>query len=444
MLPKTYLSFLQRSEPVQRYVFANLSSAYLAPYATPAVLKIRHLAEFVNQLSTEDWVLALQSCHHFSPPLTGNEIFFVSNTDILKSMQLVFNSYSADEITFHTAWWLTQLLGAQSSREIRDYIKSDRLGHLLYKVSCGILFSTDFNVLLASINLPKLTIEGQKLATDLLTIVHYSAINKLRVSRALDNQSRAVLSEKLKNTSKVIWPEKRYMTPNSFEQRYGPLCNVSLGCFRCWHASRLSLSKLIGSKQYVAGIQVFKINSRSLSSYNPILNVLSVAETALNPPYFYPQGTSGIVFGGLGFLYATQVARALDALTMYLAYSKSILANPAAAAKMGMYFWKLFSCPGALNPRTLFPELPALEIVHSMYVNYGFLEEDIPLKDMETYTPEQVFFITACHTLCAVGSHGKQWSEKCNRIMSNFEPFAAAFNCPPNSRMNPPAKCRFF
>ncbi|KAH9370666.1 hypothetical protein HPB48_014027 [Haemaphysalis longicornis] len=444
ILPKTYLSFLERSEPVQRYVFANMSSAYLAPYATPAVAKIRHLAEFVNQLSTEDWVLALQSCHHFSPPLTGNETFFVSNADIIKSMQLLFNSYSADEITFHTAWWLTQLLGAHSSREIRDYIKSDRLGHLLFQVSCGTLFSTDFNVLLASVNLPKLTIKEKELATALLKIVHDAAINKLQVSRALDNQSMAVLSEKLKNTSTVIWPEKRYMTPNSFEQLYGPLCNASLGCFRCWHASRLSLSKLIGSEQYVAGIQVFKINSRSLSSYNPILNVLSVAETALNPPYFYLQVPTAVHFGGLGFLYATEVARALDALTVYLAHLKSIPANPAAAGDRGMYFWKLFSCPEALNPRTLFPELPALEIAHSMYLEFHAPKYDMPLKDMETYTPEQVFFITACHSLCAVGSHGKQWSEKCNHIMRNFEPFAAAFKCPPNSRMNPGAKCRFF
>ncbi|KAL3186494.1 hypothetical protein MRX96_027532 [Rhipicephalus microplus] len=111
------------------------------------------------------------------------------------------------------------------------------------------------------------------------------------------------------------------------------------------------------------------------------------------------------------------------------------------------------SLHGVLLPRTLpapqrtsslYPLLPALEIAYDAYKRFRNAEQDLPLRGLEDYSAEQVFFLTACHATCWENSSKHRVSPECSDAVRNFAPFAEAFKCPAGSPMNPRERCRLF
>ncbi|KAH7935387.1 hypothetical protein HPB52_006886 [Rhipicephalus sanguineus] len=58
------------------------------------------------------------------------------------------------------------------------------------------------------------------------------------------------------------------------------------------------------------------------------------------------------------------------------------------------------------------------------------------------FTSTQVFFMTACLSLCEEDAAGRHRSDDCNAAARNFAPFVEAFGCSPGSPMNRREKCR--
>ncbi|XP_070382111.1 uncharacterized protein [Dermacentor albipictus] len=147
------------------------------------------------------------------------------------------------------------------------------------------------------------------------------------------------------------------------------------------------------------------------------------------------------------------VARTINTLTLLLDGERtpSAWVPPTnatdASGTPGQHMWKLGRCPSSDAPAhvtSLYPVLPALEIAHDAYRRFRNVAEDVPLRGLEAYSAEQVFFLTACHVTCWTNSAGHRMSPECTDAMSNFAPFADAFDCPAGSPMNPHDRCRFF
>ncbi|KAK8757165.1 hypothetical protein V5799_000136 [Amblyomma americanum] len=69
-----------------------------------------------------------------------------------------------------------------------------------------------------------------------------------------------------------------------------------------------------------------------------------------------------------------------------------------------------------------------------------FSLQDIPISGLESFSPQQVFFIASCYVLCT-GGHQSAASAQCNEHLQHVYKFASAFSCAQNSPMNPPIKC---
>ncbi|KAH6927798.1 hypothetical protein HPB50_008632 [Hyalomma asiaticum] len=97
-----------------------------------------------------------------------------------------------------------------------------------------------------------------------------------------------------------------------------------------------------------------------------------------------------------------------------------------------------------------FPEIPALEASYAAFQRQLELKGDDVEQDnrqrriMSTFTEQQVFFITACFTLCRLPKTIKSYGGDCNKAAMHFKPYAAAFKCKLGSRMNPLVKCPYF
>ncbi|KAH7945883.1 hypothetical protein HPB49_016845 [Dermacentor silvarum] len=174
--------------------------------------------------------------------------------------------------------------------------------------------------------------------------------------------------------------------------------------------------------------------STRLTSYDPVQNVISVATDVLGPPFYYPRGTSAMIYGGLGFVYAMEVVIALNSMRALIRDDLTSASTQASNARL----WLPSTCE---NRDLLFPELPALALAHAAYLRFRDADSDLPLKGL-SYSPEQIFFISFCHATCLFYPNNTHSSPVCNEVVKNFAPFSRAFSCPKDSETNPAMKCQ--
>ncbi|CAN7993004.1 unnamed protein product, partial [Ixodes hexagonus] len=180
----------------------------------------------------------------------------------------------------------------------------------------------------------------------------------------------------------------------------------------------------------------------STTAYYHLFNSASVATKALAGPFYYPDSSHAIRYGGLGYIFALQLAQTFD--------REGVLLDPVGrftpwwTPKYRKTYQSRERCGGGGNSgSSTFPEVPAMEIAFR-----AFKANRDPLKprglDLRGhYTADQVFFMTLCRTSCRQVDDLKS-SESCNKAVKNSVEFAQAFSCPVGSMMNPIAKCPFF
>ncbi|KAK8778588.1 hypothetical protein V5799_020072 [Amblyomma americanum] len=207
------------------------------------------------------------------------------------------------------------------------------------------------------------------------------------------------------------------MASRSLEILYGRDNETEQGFFDHWRISREQLQKSLGSEEYQASLRLFRLQSNHLAAYYPTTNVISVAVAALATPYYADEGTDAMAYGGLGFMYAMQLVRTSNALTVLLSDDMTQTPwNPVSSAldpgegsthnigSPGQALWELGSCSANVNScgnvTALFPLLPALKIAHAAYLHFRSEDRDLRLRSLEEYSAEQVFFLNACHVTC--------------------------------------------
>lgn len=292
----------------------------------------------------------------------------------------------------------------------------------------------------------------------LLSDVHNTAVAKVRSwTDALDVRAIDAVASRLGRASTVLWPEEKRNGGADWwgEALYGPdYDNATRGFFSHWREVRRGLRESLNTEPYQLSLRVFRIQSPYLATYDLVSNTISVGVQTVAQPFYAADGTSAINYGGLGFLYAAQMARTINTLTLLLdgksTPSAWVPAANNASGAPGQALWKLARCASSSNTSgpqrtsSLYPLLPALGIAYDAYKRFRNAEQDLPLRGLEDYSAEQVFFLTACHATCWENSSKHRVSPECSDAVRNFAPFAEAFNCPAGSPMNPRERCRLF
>ncbi|XP_077498731.1 membrane metallo-endopeptidase-like 1 [Amblyomma americanum] len=455
-----FVEFTKASQDIHRSMIGNLSLFFNATHQRPRFLLIRELPLLVPKLRARDWVAALQSAFHAKPPLNEEDTLIATNGNLLDAMRVLFSSYSAREVTFHTAWWFIQLLAPITSSSVRGLFMKHPLSEFFYPMACGINAANVYIVLFSGADDSVMPQDERLHISALLSTLHQTALTEVASWSILDRKVVHAVATRLQNASTVIWPPEEYTTSRSLEMLYGRDYEMEQSFFGHWRMSREQLQKALGSEVYQASLRLFRLQSAHLAAYNPATNVISVAVAALAPPYYAIEGTDAMAYGGLGFMYAMQLARTINALTVLLSDDMTQTPwNPASSAfdpgegsthnigSPGRALWELGGCSANVtsgsNGTALFPLLPALKIAHAAYLHSRSEDRDLRLRGLEEYSAEQVFFLTACHLTCWERNDHLRVSPECTEAMRNFEPFAKAFSCPAGSPMNPKQKCVF-
>ncbi|KAK8777791.1 hypothetical protein V5799_020866 [Amblyomma americanum] len=174
------------------------------------------------------------------------------------------------------------------------------------------------------------------------------------------------------------------------------------------------------------------MDTNRLAQYNAGLGVISMSVGLLAPPFYYSTGTSAMLYGGLGFMYAEELVYALNSMLCLLKDGKGFLNEADSRLALQSTPCPLW-CPYANGSARLFPVLEAVDIAYSAYARFWNEASDLPIKGLKTYSADQLFFITACHTGCYVDRVGVPSNYPCTVALEKFAPFLRAFACPHGS-----------
>ncbi|KAH6927104.1 hypothetical protein HPB50_026886 [Hyalomma asiaticum] len=444
-LSESFATFLRtRSGDVQGHILRKLAAAIDGRLPQPRLMEIGSMPKFVRNLSANDWVRALRSVYGTrAPEISANDLIMAVNGRLINAIDSIFASNTAQDIFFHTIWWFVQSVGSTITSKLRLSVKNLPEGVYFQRLICFDHVDTTYNVLLAAINKEMLSAQERVAISSRLDHIRSVVVEKLRAYSKLNAEAKRTLSAVVENMSTVIWAMDDFGRPGGFEQYFGPPYNGSEGGFYAeWQWSRLQAynrdAKMsVESHDYVAAAEVFSLVEQALTAYNPVLNVLSLSVAALRPPLYYGEGTSAMFYGGVGFVYAEGIFKAIDMLA-HLFDGRSVMAPSESESTRS--FWNASWCADVRDAEVAFPSLLALDVAYTTYLRFRNESSDLRLKGLREYTPAQVFFATFCHGTCWTDNIKRKFSEQCTEGAKNYGPFAEVFSCPAQAKAK---KCSY-
>ncbi|KAH9381129.1 hypothetical protein HPB48_005543 [Haemaphysalis longicornis] len=436
---KSFHTFIRRSEKIQSDIFGNLSATTGEPLVKPLFTQLRTLPSYLSRLTVGDWVNALRSVYDSNPPITADDVLYVTNDRVLNVMETLFSNYTAQELLYHTIWWASQSIALVKTSILRVAGITSSLEKGVKRVTCAVHARSVYHLLFNAISQSYFNANEQRKVIVYLDNIRRTAIDKLNGTVTLENDTKAALTSALTNTTTSLWLPKIFNGSHRLEDYYGPV-NSSWDFFGTW-LERRRYAQRFKTNMTVSGAvaTLYRYDITSLTSHDAILNTISIAFEALGAPAYYKNGTSAMVYGSLGSIYAMELPRLVSSLMVLRSNENRTV--PSASYPAPMAFWNTSSCE---RPGLLFPELPALSLAHTAYERFRVNDYDLRLKNLEQYSPQQLFFMSFCRTRCDSSPITGEETARCNEAMKNFEPFAKAFSCPKGSKMNPLTKCQFF
>ncbi|XP_070388608.1 neprilysin-like [Dermacentor albipictus] len=432
-------AFIRASAEMQGHVFGNMTAAAEVVHFTPRVLTVETLQSLVKNVSAEDWIIAFRSVG--TTPLHNDSLILAASESILTAMDTLFGVYTARDIWFHTVWWFAQAIGIVAVKTLFSDLKVHPLGKALQSIVCALHVDGSYSALLAANFKSHLSTTEQQTIRQLFDNIHAVAVQKVRSSTLLTSSTKSALATMLENTESVVWPQHDFDSKGALESFYGSAYAKADSFLGEWLWSRKQMQRARVSAVHTEASSVHRLSLRYLGWYDVALRILSISPAALAPPFYYSAGTSAMLYGGIGYIFAAQTLSALNTM-FYLMKGDEILLPTDVTSRRAL--WSTYSCSSDNNTYLLFPDLPAVDVAYSAYLQYRDQSSDLPLQGFKIYSAEQLFFINYCHAGCYIDNKGGHVNPLCTAVLGKFAPFATAFSCPPGSAMNSGDRCSYF
>ncbi|XP_065296642.1 endothelin-converting enzyme 2-like isoform X2 [Dermacentor albipictus] len=375
------------------------------------------------------------------PPITMDDLVLVSDLSHFTNTLNLIKKVDAKALLRHLSWLFAQAYApvADPTAALLVFYGSEHRGKNERPRFCAGQVEPSYKLLVAA----------------MATVVHFSknerrhmnehldAIVQVAVEKTgrswLDNATKHVAVEKLKNVHTVVWPSDRFLTPEALEEVYKNFTNHAPSFTKFWIETRRSQRLLFGSEAAAEELLLGDNTHLPYVDYVHHLNRLSLSLGALAPPLYYAEGTKAMLYGGVLYLYAKALLSAIDDVGIKINARGEFVQTWLSDDVKDTYHQRTQGClPGNVS---IFPEVPAMEVAYEAFRrNVG--ENGTQLS--EDLTEEKVFFITACLATCALTPADNVYGGDCNKAVMNFAPFARAFGCPLGSKMNPATKCSFY
>ncbi|KAH7953016.1 hypothetical protein HPB49_003456 [Dermacentor silvarum] len=422
-------------------ILTSLDSAYNAQPKSSAVFSLGKIERHTQPLSSEDWIKELNAKMQLDSALTRSDKVVTDDDRYLQAIGSIFANYSNEELLRHLAWHVIQQYATVASyRLLRARFGSGERLSFYRPVFCATNVEVSYKALvLALYVVSRSQPDGLDFITDAFDSLKETLFEKVNASRWLDVTSKRMLGQKISVLATRLWPLPEFLRNDTLEAVYFdfPDNETSFGDY--WVKSRLLLKKLNNrAPGYEYVLELPGNNSPKYVLFNYMMNSVDVAIGAVSRPLFYPQGTRAMMYGGLGFSMALQLVKTMDSEGLKwhprLGQANSIKSPPTMSA-----YQTKDGCLKEQGFRSVFPEIPAMEITYAAYVKSN---ETHPPID-HTLPEDKVFFLTLCYMTCSQRGHKNPSAADCNKAVRGSSAFAKAFSCSKGSAMNPEKTCSF-
>ncbi|KAH7956906.1 neprilysin-1 [Rhipicephalus sanguineus] len=282
-------------------------------------------------------------------------------------------------------------------------------------------------------------------------------------------QDAAWIDETIKNRATVkideltlnAMPEENFFTDVNLARLYRDFPIIGPSFIRNYIDVATAYRLLIGHDSFIS-VYSKRLGGGAPSRYNYYYNIAYMSLGAMEPPILYLHGTMAMMYGSFGTLIAECLVRSFDKRGVLVndlgkrehwwdspAYTQRIGCDLLPDSKTGGGQGGVPTTlpPGSRDPRevrfsALFPLAPALTtsfFAHRKAIaTDGYVQRR--LHGLDDFDDDQIFFLSYCLTTCAVNSAG----DSCNVPLRQMDRFASAFQCEPDTPMNPQKKCTFF
>nr|XP_054924821.1 uncharacterized protein LOC129383879 [Dermacentor andersoni] len=180
-------------------------------------------------------------------------------------------------------------------------------------VFCATEVEASYGVLLTSVYVAtRLTLQARMQVNRTLTYIINAAVNGVNRLSWGNDPSRTAVIAKLNNTRVSLWPPDLLLTWRGLNEMYATFAPHKDSVAEYWVHGHERLRQLAEQPRYSQALALRPNFVLPLFAYDYLLNMVSIAVTALARPVFYAQGTAAVDHGGLGFGFARELVKALD------------------------------------------------------------------------------------------------------------------------------------
>ncbi|KAL3198712.1 hypothetical protein MRX96_044321 [Rhipicephalus microplus] len=200
---------------------------------------------------------------------------------------------------------------------------------------------------------------------------------------------------------------------------------TSLSYLEHLFATRRVLRTLLGSASYHVMMGIGSRGARSRNgffAYDPFANAVCVRPGAMQEPMFFARGTNAMNYGGVGAAFARQLTAAMD--VDEVVFDRAI------------GYWLVHHREHD-DIDDVIAEQRALRIAYDAFIEHMLFNKSNMrgehVVSLEEYSPEQIFFVSYCHSLCELSPIRGQ--QRCASTVKGFKSFQEAFQCNSGKRM---------
>ncbi|KAK8770372.1 hypothetical protein V5799_013163 [Amblyomma americanum] len=429
---------------LEHTVLSKLNSVSKSLSPTPSVFSFREVDRRVPNASTAYWLPRFDEGLKLQPRLTPDDEVVLSDIGLLQAFNSLLVMYGDQNLKALLAWQLVQFYSPLAEIALMTArFGSKQKAEIFRPAYCAHHVEASFKVLVLSLaTISRITVKDRRLITTAFINLVSTALSKVNASRWMDNESKALVTQKLALVEMQIWPPESLLRDDVLEETYSDVSeNASL--FEFWVTSRSTTSQMNQTQNYRDALGLPGSNFPLYFAYDYLLNNVKIALGAATPPAYYHDGTAAMFYGGLGFLMALQLVRSIDSEGLKWAPNKSVVHSILSESTALSYRTRQV-CSDLNGTKSLFPEIPALQTTFSVF-KASRLHDNMEHLPLGSDLPEdKVFFLTLCLMTCARMDSTEPLAVDCNKIVQSSEAFAQVYGCRKGTKMNPVNKCSFF
>ncbi|XP_077523093.1 endothelin-converting enzyme 1-like [Amblyomma americanum] len=443
--PPINVTDIENVRDVEGDILESIYSIISSGKMQPALFPFGELRKHVRKASVSVWLEAFQLGLSIEPDLTLQDYLVVSDMALIRALAELLVKYTTRQLNRHLIWLLVQHHSPLAGYDfLKIHYGSERKAEKYLVAYCAHRVEASYKVLVLALGFHSLfTVQDiRTIDTGFDTLVR-AAIEKIDSSKWMDKESKVRATRKLTAVKKALWPPAPALDKDELERIHAKFPEKVDTFFRYWALASIATMRVNWTREYMEAFRLRWSTLPDYVGYDYVLNSVELAIAVATPPAYYRNGTKAMLYGGLLFLMAMQLVRAVDTEGVRWTPNGTAIGTILTESTYTKFLDKA-SCNNGAGNSSVFPDIPALDITYSALMTSHLLEETEALPLSQDLPADKVFFMTVCYLTCAKSSGQDPIAADCNKLVQSSEYFAEAFKCPKGSKMNPEKKCSFF